>query len=175
MEYMKNNSLFNTIKTINGFQVWRYFRNLLCAVEHCHEIGKIVHRDINVNNLLISESDTVKLSDFGISVIIDEDNDFLPCKGCPATYSPPEKEYSKVPFYHGKPADMWLIGVTLFHMVYKKPLFTNFGNLKEEDYQNITLPEYEDIDVRIKELLLAYWIMNQRKDQHFKSFKRING
>ena len=121
---------------------------------------------------MISESDTVKLSDFGISVIIDEDNDLLPCKGSPATYSPPEKEYSKVPFYHGKPADMWLIGVTLFHMVYKKPLFTNFGNLKEKDYQNIILPEYEDIDVRIKDLLFGLLNYEPEKRPTFQELQK---
>lgn len=153
MEYMKNNSLFNIIKSLTGFQVWRYFRNLICAVEHCHTIGKIVHRDINVNNLLISEIDTAKLSDFGISVIIEDDNDLLPCNSGPSTYTPPEKEYNTSQYYHGKPADMWLVGVTLFHMVFKKPLFTNFGNLTKEDYINIKFPEFENIDERIIELL----------------------
>ena len=155
MEYMKNNSLFSTIHDLNGFQIWRYFRNLICAVEHCHQIGKVVHRDINVNNLLISEDDTIKLSDFGISVIIDEDNDLLPCNSGPSTYTPPEKVYSSTPFYHGKPADMWLVGVTLYHMVYGKPLFVKFGDLTKDDYKNIQLPNVEDIDDRIKELLMS--------------------
>ena len=155
MEYMKNNSLFSTIHDLNGFQIWRYFRNLICAVEHCHQIGKVVHRDINVNNLLISEDDTIKLSDFGISVIIDEDNDLLPCNSGPSTYTPPEKVYSSTPFYHGKPADMWLVGVTLYHMIYGKPLFVKFGDLTEDDYKNIQLPNVEDIDDRIKDLLMS--------------------
>jgi hypothetical protein len=154
MEYMKNNSLLNKINDLTGFQVWRYFRNLICGVEHCHEIGKIIHKDINVNNLLISEDDTVKLSDFGISVIIDNKNDLLPCNG-PSTYSPPEKIYGKSNFYHGKPADMWLVGVTLYHMVYKKPLFTNFGNLTENDYKNIYLPNDINVDPKVTEVLLS--------------------
>ena len=154
MEYMKNNSLLNKIKDLTGFQVWRYFRNLICGVEHCHEIGKIIHKDINVNNLLISEDDTVKLSDFGISVIIDNKNDLLPCNG-PCTYSPPEKIYNNSKFYHGKPADMWLVGVTLYHMVFKKPLFTNFGNLTENDYKNIYLPNDINVDPKVTEVILS--------------------
>lgn len=35
MEYLKNNSLFNKIKDLEGFQIWRYFRNIICGVEHC--------------------------------------------------------------------------------------------------------------------------------------------
>ena len=164
MEYMKNNSLLNKIKDLTGFQVWRYFRNLICGVEHCHEIGKIIHKDINVNNLLISEDDTVKLSDFGISVIIDNKNDLLPCNG-PSTYSPPEKIYGKSNFYHGKPADMWLVGVTLYHMVFKKPLFVNFGNLNENDYKNIDLPNDINVDPKVTEVILS--LLNFDPDKRF--------
>lgn len=172
MEYMKNNSLFSTIQDLNGFQIWRYFRNLICAVEHCHQIGKVVHRDINVNNLLISEDDTIKLSDFGISVIIDGDNDLLPCNSGPSTYTPPEKVYSSTPFYHGKPADMWLIGVTFYHMVYGKPLFVKFGDLTEDDYKNIKLPDVEDIDDRIKELLISLLDYDPKKRPTFQELQK---
>jgi serine/threonine protein kinase len=157
MEYMTNNSLLNSIKTLSGFQIWRYFRNLICGVEHCHEIGKIIHRDINVNNLLISNDDTVKLNDFGISVIIENNNDLLPCNSGPSTYTPPEKIYNELNkeegFYHGKPADIWLIGVTLYHMVFKKPLFSNDGNITKNDYININLKDGETYDERVIELL----------------------
>ncbi len=90
-----------------------------------HEVAKIVHRDINVNNLLISEDDILKISDFGVSIIITEDDDLIPCNIGPATYTPPEVKYSEDTHYHGKPADMWLCGVTLYHMIFKKPLFNN--------------------------------------------------
>ena len=157
MEYMNNNSLLNSIKTLSGFQIWRYFRNLICGVEHCHEIGKIIHKDINVNNLLISSDDTLKLNDFGISVIIENNNDLLSMHSGPSTYTPPEKIYNdfnkQEGFYHGKPADIWLIGVTLYHMVFKKPLFANDGNITKNDYVNINLPDAGNYDERVIELL----------------------
>jgi hypothetical protein len=171
MEYMKNNSLLTKIKDLTGFQVWRYFRNLLCAVEHCHEIGKIVHKDINVNNLLISEQDTIKLSDFGISVIIGNQDDLLPSNG-PCTYSPPEKIYGNNNYYHGKSADMWLVGVTLFHMVFKKPLFSNFGNLTENDYKNITFPNNIDVDPRVTEILYSLLDFNPEKRLTIKDLRK---
>lgn len=172
MEYMKNNSLFNAINDLTGFQIWRYFRNLICGVQHCHEIGKIVHRDINVNNLLISENDTVKLSDFGISAIIEND-DLLPCNSGPSTYTPPEKIYNETQFYHGKPADMWLIGVTLYHMVFKRPLFQNFGNLTKEDYMNIKLPEdSEKIEEKIQDIILSLLSFDPGKRPTFQDLQK---
>ncbi len=83
-----------------------------------HEIAKIVHRDISPNNLLISDDEVLKLSDFGVSVIINAENDVISNK-IPSTYNPPEKENA---FYSGKAADIWLMGITLYHMVHKEPL-----------------------------------------------------
>ena len=120
MELMKNNSLNSKIKELDDFRVWKYFRNLICGVEHCHEIAKIVHRDINVNNLLISDDDMLKLSDFGVSVIIEDNNDLISVSG-PTTYTPPEKKNCQNTHYQGKPADIWCLGVVLYHMVLKKP------------------------------------------------------
>ena len=167
MEYMNNNSLLNSIKSLSGFQIWRYFRNLICGVEHCHEIGKIIHKDINVNNLLISSDDTLKLNDFGISVIIENNNDLLSMHSGPSTYTPPEKIYNdfnkEEGFYHGKPADIWLIGVTLYHMVFKKPLFSNDGNISKNDYVNINLPNAGDYDERVIELIESLLNFNPEK------------
>jgi serine/threonine protein kinase len=129
MEYMKCNNLHKNLSQISEIDAWKYFRDLICAVEHCkynfnilgHEIAKIVHRDINVNNILVS-IDNAKLSDFGIGYIINDDNDIISSDLGPTTYNPPEKVKNK--FYSGKAADIWQMGVTLYQMIYKK-IFRN--------------------------------------------------
>jgi serine/threonine protein kinase len=133
MELMVNNSLASKINKLDDFQIWKYFRNLICGVEHCHEIGKIVHRDINVNNLLINEQNILKLSDFGVSIVIDENNDLIPINSGPTTYTPPEKKGLEKVHYNGKPADMWCCGVTLFHMIFKTAPFIKNGAQEEPD------------------------------------------
>jgi serine/threonine protein kinase len=141
MEYMSLGSVFNLIDTLKENQIKQYTRNLICAVEHCHKIANIIHKDINVNNLLINKDGIAKLCDFGISEVFEDDNDLLPSKG-PSTYTPPEKKYNAQ--YRGKPADIYLIGLTLYHMVYKRPLFSDFGNLTKNDYININIPKTDD-------------------------------
>ena len=141
MEYMALGSVLSLIDHIDENQIKQYTRNLICAVEHCHKIANIIHKDINVNNLLINKDGVAKLCDFGISAVFEEDNDMLPSKG-PSTYTPPEKKYNDQ--YKGKPADIYLIGLTLFHMVYKKPLFADFANLTKNDYINIIIPKKDD-------------------------------
>ena len=48
-----------------------WFRQMCEAVDYIHEQG-IVHRDIKLNNILMSSDDRVVLSDFGISKVSDE-------------------------------------------------------------------------------------------------------
>ena len=141
MEYMSLGSVNKMIEHIDENQIKQYTRNLICAVEHCHKIANIIHKDINVNNLLINKDGVAKLCDFGISAVFEDDNDLLPSKG-PSTYTPPEKKYNEQ--YRGKPADIYLIGLTLFHMVYKMPLFKDFANLTKNDYINIKIPKKDD-------------------------------
>ena len=138
MEYMSAGSVLNILEFMDENKIKQYTRDLICAVEHCHEIANVIHKDINVNNILINQDGISKLCDFGISETFENNNDLLWSKG-PSTYTPPEKICKEK--YNGKPADIYLIGLTLYHMVFKKPLFTDFGNLTKEDYLNIQIPK----------------------------------
>jgi serine/threonine protein kinase len=41
------------------------FRQLVSAIDHCHQAG-VIHRDLKLENLLISEKGEVLVSDFGL-------------------------------------------------------------------------------------------------------------
>ena len=45
----------------------KYFRQLIQALEYCHNVVKIIHRDIKPEKILIDENDDIKLADFGVS------------------------------------------------------------------------------------------------------------
>lgn len=85
-----------------------YFRQLIDAVDHCHN-KNIVHRDIKLENLLL-DGNTLKLADFGYSEEIDK-VDFQMIVGS-AHYLSPEvilktaKDPTKV--------DIWACGVVLY-------------------------------------------------------------
>jgi serine/threonine protein kinase len=87
-----------------------------------------------VNNLLISNDDLVKISDFGVSVTIDDD-DLISTSLGPATYPPPEAKQTDILYYHGKSADLWTCGLTLYHMVFKQPLLSKNNQTKNNDYK----------------------------------------
>ena len=44
---MSLGSVNKMIEHIDENQIKQYTRNLICAVEHCHKIANIIHKDIN--------------------------------------------------------------------------------------------------------------------------------
>ena len=73
MEYVENGSLLGKIwqGNIPKITVWKFFRDLIQGIDYCHNVGKIIHRDIKPENLLLDRKNTVKISDFGVSTIIE--------------------------------------------------------------------------------------------------------
>ena len=67
MEYVAGHSLFEAIskQTFDESTAAKYMRTLFEAVKFSHS-KQINHRDIKPENIIISESDTVHLIDFGV-------------------------------------------------------------------------------------------------------------
>lgn len=84
MEYMRNGSLMAKLgksKTLQPHNLWKYFRDIVLGVHYCnksfincnivHECAGVVHRDLKPDNMMLDENDRLKLSDFGVSYIIE--------------------------------------------------------------------------------------------------------
>lgn len=68
----------------------KYFRHLILALDYLHNTVGIIHRDIKPENLLIAADDTLKISDFGISELMEGDNDMLDTNAGTKLYLAPE-------------------------------------------------------------------------------------
>lgn len=55
-----------------------------------HNYAEIIHRDIKPENLLVGEDDVLRISDFGISKIMEEGDDKLENNAGTQYYQPPE-------------------------------------------------------------------------------------
>jgi serine/threonine protein kinase len=86
----------------------RYFRQLLCAVEHLHQ-RLWAHRDLKLENVLLDHNGEVRLIDFGFATSCAEP---LHTYCFSPQYEAPEI-LRKVP-YDGRPADVWSLGVVLY-------------------------------------------------------------
>ena len=93
----------------------KYFRQIIQALEYCHDVLKIIHRDIKPDNILINENDDIKLADFGVSLMLKQDgNDFVNTNKGSAMFFSPEACIGDS--YRGKLNDIWACGITLFYM-----------------------------------------------------------
>eukprot|EP00968_Pinguiococcus_pyrenoidosus_P024391 scaffold4635_cov267-Pinguiococcus_pyrenoidosus.AAC.14 len=121
LEYASGGELFDFMMHTGPFseEVARtYFRQLTSALNLCHESG-IYHRDIKPENLLMSGRFQLKLADFGLSAIQEEDDVGLVTECGTRAYMAPEVMASST--YHGSPADLWSAGVVLFIMLCGNP------------------------------------------------------
>jgi serine/threonine-protein kinase len=107
--------------------VRRMARQLLHALSYAHRRG-IIHRDIKPSNILLTSGGTVKVADFGIARIVEEDD--VPMSGAgeivgSARYMSPEQ-------LRGEDAtprsDIYSVGVLLYHCLTGRPPFS--GDVK---------------------------------------------
>lgn len=75
LEYCSRGDLFGLIVDPHGFknaiEPKCLFRDLVRGLSHIHSLG-IAHRDLKPENLLVNETGTLKIGDFGFSTIVSE-------------------------------------------------------------------------------------------------------
>ncbi|KAG5730333.1 hypothetical protein E4T56_gene11721 [Termitomyces sp. T112] len=97
----------------------KFARQIGSALEYCHR-NNVVHRDLKIENILISHTGNIKIIDFGLSNLYD------PCARlstfCGSLYfAAPELLNAKV--YIGPEVDVWSFGVVLYVLVCGKVPF----------------------------------------------------
>ncbi|XP_010529202.1 PREDICTED: CBL-interacting serine/threonine-protein kinase 20 [Tarenaya hassleriana] len=115
MEYVKGGELFNRVSKgkLKEDVARKYFQQLVGAIDYCHSRG-VYHRDLKPENLLLDENGDLKISDFGLSALIEsrkQDGLLHTTCGTPA-YVAPEVLCKRG--YDGTKADVWSCGVVLY-------------------------------------------------------------
>ncbi|KAM0048928.1 putative protein kinase CAMK-CAMKL-CHK1 family [Helianthus debilis subsp. tardiflorus] len=72
IEHIKGGELFNKIAKgrLKEEAARKYFQQLVAAVDFCHSRG-VYHRDLKPENLLLDEFGNLKITDFGLSALVD--------------------------------------------------------------------------------------------------------
>lgn len=115
MERLRGGELFDRIISKTRYseaEARATFRNILEAVQYCHE-KQIAHRDLKPENLLlVSENDntTIKIADFGYAKRVLRPNSLVTACGT-RSYVAPEI-VNGIPY--DQAVDMWSLGVILY-------------------------------------------------------------
>ncbi|KAL6909486.1 hypothetical protein ACP4OV_001767 [Aristida adscensionis] len=119
----------------NGFDeatARNYFRDIISGLMYLHS-HNIIHGDIKPDNLLVTSTGNVKIGDFSVSQVFEDDDDMLwRSPGTPVFTAP---ECCQGSAYHGRASDTWAVGVTLYCMISGHYPF--LGDTLQETYDKI--------------------------------------
>jgi len=166
MELVTGGELFDRIverESYSEADAKEVMRQLLNAIKYIHA-NDIVHRDLKPENLLLEMEDNdvnIKLSDFGLSKIYD--NEFLMKTACGTPgYVAPEI-LSANPY--GPAVDMWSAGVICYILLCGYPPFYNdndailFESILNAKYQ-FHSPYWDQISKPAKDLIRALLVVD---------------
>ena len=97
----------------------KFARQIGSALEYCHK-NNVVHRDLKIENILISTSGNIKIIDFGLSNLYDPTAHLDTFCGS-LYFAAPELLNARV--YTGPEVDVWSFGVVLYVLVCGKVPF----------------------------------------------------
>ena len=174
MEYINGGNLFSFVKKrrkLSEKMAKFLFRQIILGIQHIHS-KNVVHRDIKLENILIDFDNNVKICDFGIGKVLENEDELLYDKcGTPMYMAPEIILANDDNGYKGFPVDIWSSGITLYIMLSGSLPFNikNKNNNKEDmalnsikDKNNIFLQnqivnvkpkEIENISIEAKNLL----------------------
>lgn len=116
IEYCDGGDLNDAVMKEGGLPEDRarhYFKQIISAISYIHQLG-VAHRDIKLENILITSDDNAKLTDFGLCKQQNPGSLLLTICGT-LIYAAPE--IIKEEPYDGMKADIWSAGIVLYAMV----------------------------------------------------------
>jgi MAP/microtubule affinity-regulating kinase len=146
LEYVDGISLSTYLKNradriLPEFEAKFLFKQIVSGIAYCHKLG-VVHRDIKLDNIIVSNKKTVKILDFGFSNAVSACRKVKIYCGTPAYMAPELLSHEEI---EGEPTDVWALGVVLYAMLCGTLPFK--GSCREELFDSIregkyTIPSY---------------------------------
>jgi serine/threonine-protein kinase len=176
MEYVDGKQLDEHIKKVTGpipeKELTALFTQVLDAIGYAHEEG-LVHRDIKPSNIMIDKRGRIKVLDFGIAKMQEEEKG-LTKTGVQlgtATYMSPEQVNAKKV---DKLTDIYSLGVTLFYMAVGKSPYDGETNTFSIQTKIVSepFPEaskfYPGVSKKLEAIILK--ATQKNKKDRYKSF-----
>ena len=130
-EYCSKGDLFEKIQSgrLNEYSVCYIIKQILCAIEYCHD-NNIIHRDLKLESILIESIENITINDEEVELLNIKISDFSSAR----SFRKNKKLSKKVgtPYYiapevlnrkYNEKCDIWSIGVIMFMLLTGKPPF----------------------------------------------------
>jgi serine/threonine protein kinase len=144
MEFVEGLNLEQHISQITGPisepKTIEIMSSILDAFEYAHS-KNIVHRDIKPSNIIVQQNGKIKILDFGIAKILDENNNNKTSTGTrmgTVVYMSPEQVKATKDINHL--SDIYSLGILLFQMITGKPPYDS-GKISDFDIQTQIVKE----------------------------------
>lgn len=123
LELCNNQSLNDLIKRrkrLTEIEVQCYIYQIVQALKYLH-MNKIIHRDLKLGNLFLSDKMELKLGDFGLAAKLEFDNEKRHTVCGTPNYIAPEILENKIG--HSYEVDVWSLGVVIYTLIIGRPPF----------------------------------------------------
>ena len=173
LDYQPNKTLNELIekRQLSEIEIKHYCLELLLAIEYLHE-RNIIHRDIKLSNVLLSERMEVRLCDFGLAIENGIEVQKNKC-GTP-NYIAPELLDNKNGYNYSFEIDIWAFGIIIYTLYYHKTPFEHGGKSKTKN--NILTIDYSfppeiAISKEAKELIKSILVKNPHQRPKIEQIK----
>ena len=157
------NELLKRRKVLTELEVQCYTAQILRALKYLHS-HRIIHRDLKLGNLFLSEKMEIKVGDFGLATKLEFDGERKRTVCGTPNYIAPEILDGKAG--HSYEVDIWSLGVIIYTLIIGRPPFET-SNVKETykkiKMNNYSFPERAIISEPAKQLIQDILVLDPSK------------
>ena len=157
------NELLKRRKKLTELEVQCYAVQIIKALKYLHN-HRVIHRDLKLGNLFISDKMEIKVGDFGLATKLEFDGERKRTVCGTPNYIAPEILEGKTG--HSYEVDIWSLGVIMYTLIIGKPPFET-NNVKETYKRikigNYTFPEHAVISEPAKDLIQSILVLDPYK------------
>ena len=178
LEFVDGEDIGDSLKKRGFFLEGQALAIILAAargMSYAHKLG-LIHRDVKPANLMLTKAGTVKVMDFGLARADQEDQHLTMSGALVGTphYMAPEQVEGKVEI--DARADMYSLGITLFHMLTGRPPFIakNMYDILMSHVRE-TVPNPRDYNTNISDetATLVLWMCEKDREKRLPSMERL--
>ncbi|KAL4507292.1 hypothetical protein ABPG72_002085 [Tetrahymena utriculariae] len=158
------NELIKRRKRLTELEVQCYLLQILYSIKYLHD-NRVIHRDLKLGNLFLSDKMQIKLGDFGLATKLDYEGERKRTICGTPNYIAPEILEAKETG-HSFEVDVWSFGVIAFTLLIGKPPFetndvkSTYKKIRTNDY---SFPEQIQISSAAKNMIKKILITDPSK------------